>query len=113
MKRIWLLLMVLLCLVVVGGVSAQNMSITDLGLLSKQTVQIYAGNGTLLAGTYNSTSNNIALPAGDFVLVIKPTTADYLNNPAEFMNGFLDYVASNPYPIIVLVFLIGLLVKKW
>lgn len=111
MKRL-IFLVVLLCLVMAGNVSAQNMSITDLGLLSQQTVQIYDYNGTL-KGTYNTTTNDISLPYDDFTLVIKPTTADYLNNPVDLMNGFFDYVSSNPYPIILLVFLIGLLVKKW
>ncbi len=92
------------------AVSAQNMSVTDLTLAQSQTVQIYS-NGTLL-GTYNTTTNGIVLPSVDFVLVVKPTTADIFSNPTGFLDYAFDFVEANAISIIILMFLIGLVLRR-
>lgn len=111
MKKL-LLLIALLCLLVVGSVSAQNMSITDLGIVGRQTVQIYAGNGSILAGTYNTTSTSISLPTTDFVLLIKPDTSSVISDPSALLAATFAAVQANIIPLVIILFLIGVVFKR-
>jgi len=111
MKKFFLLV-ALLCLLVVGSVSAQNMSITDLGIASRQTVQIYSGNGSVLAGTYNTTTVGINLPLNDFVLLIKPDTTTVMTDPITLLGAAFAFVNTNVIPIIILLFFIGMVFRR-
>ena len=111
MKK-WLILIALFCLLVVGSVSAQNMTITDLGVVGRQTVQIYSGNGTILAGTYNTTTAGIALPSDDFVLLVKPDTTSVVSDPNAFLAAAFGVVQANAIPIVIILFFIGLVLRR-
>ncbi len=110
----WILVTILVLYLAISvlfpAVSAQNMSVTDLTLAQSQTVQIYS-NGTLL-GTYNTTTNGIVLPPVDFVLVVKPTTADIFSNPTGFLSYAFDFVEANAISIIILMFLVGMVWRR-
>jgi hypothetical protein len=110
-KRLVLLVMLLFCLVVIGTVSAQNMSITDMGILGSQTIQVYANNGTLL-GTYNTTTNGISLPTGDFVLLIKPKSSDAIQDPRAFLSAGFAFIETNAIPLVMLFFVVGFFWRK-
>lgn len=111
MKKL-LLLIALLCLLVVGSVSALNMTITDLGIVGRQTVQIYSGNGSILAGTYNTTSAGILLPTDDFVLLVKPDTTSVISDPTALLNATFAVVQTNVIPIVIILFFIGLVFRR-
>lgn len=103
--------MVLVCMALTGPCFAQNMSISHYGVGSLQTVQLYDGNGTLL-GTYNTSTNGIELPTGDFVLGIKPSASDPFTDPGQWMQDTLSWITTNITPILLAIFLIGLLVWR-
>lgn len=107
MKANIVFIAVLLCMAIAVPCSAQNMSISRLGAGSMETVQIY--NGSTLEGTYNTSSNGIELPTGDFLLVIKPVTADPLSDPGQWMEDTLDWITTNITAILLACFLIGLI----
>lgn len=111
MKKL-LLLVALLCLLVVGSVSALNMSITDLGIASRQTVQIYSGNGSILAGTYNTSSTGILLPTDDFVLLVKPDTSTVMTDPLTLLGAAFAFVNTNVIPIVIILFFIGVVFRR-
>lgn len=111
MKKL-LLLISLLCLLAVGSVSAQNMSVTDLGIASPQTIQIYSGNGTMLAGTYNTSTVGISLPNDDFVLLIKPETISVMSDPLTLLSAGFSYIETNIIPIVIILFFIGLVFRR-
>jgi hypothetical protein len=110
MKRLFLLV-ALFCLLIVGSVSAQNMTITDLGIVGVQTVQLYNNNGSLL-GTYNTTTNGIPLPDQDFVLLVKPDTTSVFSDPLALLTAGFSYISANVIPIIIILFFIGLVFRK-
>jgi hypothetical protein len=88
------------------------MTITDLGVVGKQTVQIYSGNGSILAGTYNTTTAGIHLPADDFVLLIKPDTTSVIADPNAFLMAAFGVVQANVIPIVIILFFIGLVFRR-
>jgi hypothetical protein len=107
MKQKLIIFTVLISTLLIGLVSAQNMTVSDLGLSGPQTIQIYGSSGTLL-GTYNTTSNGIPLPTDDFSLVLKPaTTARYVDNPKNLLDDGINYILSYALPIFIIL---GLLV---
>lgn len=69
-------------------VSAQNMTITNLDLIGKQTVLLYSSSGVLL-GTYNTSSNVIDLPTTDFQLILKPNAITRFMNPTLFLGDII------------------------
>ena len=107
MKPKLIFIAVLTCMALIGVVFAQNMSISRLGTGTLETVQIY--NGTTLEGTYNTSTNGIALPDGDFLLVIKPAASNPLADPGTWMSDMFSYIQTNINAIIIACFLIGLI----
>lgn len=108
MKKLLIVLLVLV-LAGIGTATAQNMTVSDMGFAGPQTIQIYSlVNGTaVLAGTYNTTTNGIALPAGDFSLVIKAESTDYLRNPANLLDTGFGFVETNFIAILFIFTIIG------
>lgn len=102
MKPKFLVLITLLCLVLCGGASAQNMSISRMGYGAGETVQLYTSNGTLL-GTYNTSSNSISLPTEDLNLILKPESTDVLSDPMQWVANLFDYMKTNATPIALIV----------
>ena len=111
MKKL-LLLVALVCLLVVGSVTALNMSVTDLGIGGRQTIQIYSGNGSILAGTYNTSTTGILLPTTDFVLLVKPDTTSVMTDPLSLLGATFAFVNTNVIPIVVILFFIGLVFRR-
>ena len=92
-------------LLAVMPVQAQNMTISRLGFGSDETVQIYA-NGTTLYGTWNTTTNGIALPPEDFTLIVKPVSVDAFANPAGWLTEeAFPFVEDNMIGIVLLIIL--------
>ena len=106
MKPKLIFIAVLMCMALIGAVHGQNMSISRLGTGTLETVQIY--NGTTLEGTYNTSTNGIALPDGDFLLVIKPAASNPLADPGTWMSDTFSYVQTNITALLAICFLLGL-----
>jgi len=93
--------------------SAQNVSFSTLGQLGDEDILIYEYNGTAqtLYGMWNTSSAYIPLPANDFNIVVRPSAQGRFT-PALFLADGFAYIESNAIPIVILIFLIGLLFKK-
>ena len=105
-----LLVFVLLSMVAVGTVSAQNVSISDIGYVGPQIIELYSYNGTLL-GTYNTTSTGIELPESDFYLVVKPELKNL--EPVTMLSTAMSWIVQYWY---VIVFFFGgviLMTRRW
>jgi len=96
------------------AVSAQNVSFSTLGQLGPEDLLIYEWNGTaqVLYGQYNTSSPYVPLPENDFNIVVRPSAVGRFATPGLFMADAFSYLEANAFPIIVIVFLIGLLWKK-
>ena len=66
-----------------------------------------------LLGLYNTTSADIAIPADtDIMFVLKPQYSSPLDDPGTFMDSGFAYVETNIFPLIAIIFLIGLLLTR-
>jgi hypothetical protein len=94
-------------------VSAQNVSFSTLGQLGDEDILIYEYNGTAqnLYGMWNTSSPYIELPDNDFNIVVRPSAQGRFT-PALFLADGFAYVESNAIPIVILIFLVGLLFAK-
>jgi hypothetical protein len=110
MKKLLLTLMVLV-LALMGPATAQNMTISDMGFSGPQTIQVYAVNATsgavILLGTYNTSTNGIPLPTGDFSLLFKPESSDYLRNPSTLLTASFGFVETNFIAILFIFTILG------
>lgn len=98
---------------VIPVVSAQNVSFSTLGQLGAEDILIYTFNGTdqTLYGMWNTSSPYISLPENDFNIVVRPSAQGRFT-PALFLADGFAYIESNALPLVILIFLIGLLFKK-
>jgi hypothetical protein len=105
MKQKTILILCLLALLIMpAAVSAQNMTISNLDLVSKQAVLVYSSGGVLL-GSYNTSSNVISLPTSDFMIVLKPNAISRFSNPSLFLTDTVGALET----YWVQVFMIGAL----
>jgi len=94
-KAFTLILLALVIGLTITPTSAQNMTISRLGFGSDETIQIYE-NGTTLYGTWNTTTNGIELPDGDFNIVIKPVNTDPMADPTGWLTSIIfPWVQTN------------------
>ena len=70
---------------------ATNFSVSELGLVGPQTIQVYS-DGALM-GTYNTTSDAIPIPTHDFMIVVKPELKN--ENPLDIFVGLLTWMTDN------------------
>lgn len=101
---VFVVLIVLAALLLTGTVSAQNMSISNLGLSGKQDVLIYDSTGVLIS-TYNTSSPFVPLPASDFSIVLKPTQRARFTNPMLLLQDGLDFITQTENLIPIAIFL--------
>jgi len=89
------------------------MSISTLNQLGAQDILIYSFNGTTqtLYSQGNTTSGSVAIPDGDFNLVIRPSAAARALEPTLFLSDSFAFLSANVIPLIVAFFLIGLLIS--
>lgn len=112
MKVISVFLLLTILFLMVVPASAQNMSISNLGLGGDEDVLIYAIDATnesqMLIGLYNTSSVHIPLPDSDFQLVIKPSALRNAFDPLTFLNDSFVFVQNNIIAILLIVFLAAL-----
>jgi len=107
-----LLVLTLLFLCFPSVTAIQYVSFAQPDTLTQKDVYLYNASGSLL-GLYNTTSTGIELPAtGDVMFVIKPQYSSPLDEPGTFMGSAFAYVETNLIPLIIFMFLIGLLLTR-
>ena len=96
-KHIFLIFLALIILsaVPVSAANATNFSVSDLGIVSTQTLMMYCGNTYI--GSYNTTQENIPVPDCDFSLVLKPErktmrVEDQLTDLIVFLGAYWIYI---------------------
>jgi hypothetical protein len=92
--------------------AAQYISFAQPDTLTQKDIYLYNASGSLI-GLYNTTSTAIEIPAaGDIMFVIKPQYSTPLDEPGTWLSATFSYVSSNLAPIIIILFLIGVLLAR-
>jgi hypothetical protein len=118
MTRAVIFILLLLLLLCVPAVSAtQYISFANPDAFTQNDIHMYGYNNTTssygLLGQYNTTSAGIAIPNGtDLMFVLKPQSSNPLDDPAGWLSSTFSYVSTNIVPIVVIIFLIGLLLGR-
>ena len=99
----------------VPSVFATTVSFEDgsgFGPSSFSVIAIYPNATTGFIGSYNTSSNLDLDPNNSYILRLTPDRTDYFRNPLLFLQNSSSFLSGNLIPIIVIVFLIGVLVLK-
>jgi len=99
-------------------VQAQNITIANPGGTMERDIIVYWANGTditcgtVFYGTYNTTSTISLDGSTDYILVLKPQTSVPWEDPKDFLDAVIVFLGRNLLPIVVLIFLAGLLLSR-
>jgi len=109
-KQVLLLTITTLLLIVVMMIpaSAQTIQIASPNALSQQDVLVYNYNGTFY-GRYNTTSLITLADNTSYIFTLKPQYANPLDDPVTWLQTSFSYVSTYATPLIIIIFLIGLL----
>lgn len=114
-KFLFLSLSLFLCFP--GVMAAQYVSFAQPDTLTQKDIYLYGFNNTSsnyeLLGLYNTTSTGIEVPIDtDIMFVIKPQYSTPLDEPGTWLSATFSYVQANLAPLIIILFLIGLLLTR-
>lgn len=105
-------LMALILLAITPAQATQTISFASIDGAADRDMYLYNASGTLL-GLYNTTSTGIVLPANESVIfTFKPQTANPLTDPAGFLTVAFAFIVTNIIPLVVMLFLVGLLLGR-
>jgi hypothetical protein len=107
-KQVLCLMFLVLFALVTLPVHAQTIQIANPDSLSQQDIMVYYYNGTLY-GRYNTTSAITLNSNLDYVFTLKPQYSNPLDNPVGWLQSSFSYVSTYATPLIIIIFLIGLL----
>jgi hypothetical protein len=109
-KHLMLIALIALILLAMTPVHAtQTISFASIDGAADRDMYLYNASGTLL-GLYNTTSTGIILPANESVIfTFKPQTANPLTDPGDFLTVAFGFVSTNIIPLVIMLFLVGLL----
>ncbi len=95
------------------AVMAQSVSFAEPSTVTHKDVYLYSANGTLL-GLYNTTSTGIAIPNDtDIIFTFKPQYSSPLDDPADFLEGLINWLTTNVLSLLILAAMAGLLFKRF
>ena len=112
-KKQFILIIALLALLAFITMPVQAMTITmsNPDATIERDIIAYWPNGTIY-GSYNTTSI-IDLDAGsDYIFVLKPQYSSPLDEPVVWVNSMFSFIGTNILPILITIFLIGLLLSR-
>jgi hypothetical protein len=87
-----LLLMALLTPSVSAFTNSTVLSISNLNLIGDSDVLIY--NGSVLVGIWNTSSNDISLDPGAYLIVLKPNAVSRLSNPVLMFSDGVSFIET-------------------
>ena len=113
-QQILIIALIALLLMAVMPVQAQNITMSNPDATMERDVVVYTLNGTgaALYGLYNTTSVIDLDGDSDYIFVLKPQYSNPLDEPLDFLESAFSYVTTNLIPLLILVFLIGLLLTR-
>ena len=114
-KLIPIIALLALVALVTMPVQAQNITMSNPDATMERDVVVYTLNGTgaALYGLYNTTSIIDLDGDSDYIFVLKPQYSNPLEDPAAFLDSMFTFVSTNIIPILILIFLIGVLFSRW
>ena len=113
-QQILIIVLIALLLMAVMPVQAQNITMSNPGATMERDVVVYTLNesGAALYGLYNTTSIIGLDGDSDYIFVLKPQYTNPLEDPLTWINSAFSYVSTNIIPILIIIFLIGLLFRE-
>ena len=120
MKQKEILIIALIALLLMAVMPAQALTVTmsNPDATMERDVIVYAVNDTGIAnvtglyGLYNTTSIIDIDENFSYIFVLKPQYTNPLEDPLTWINSAFSYVSTNIIPIVVIIFLIGLLLSR-
>ena len=113
-KQILIIALIALLLMAVMPVQAQTIIMSNPDATMERDVILYTFNetGTEFYGLYNTTSIIDTDGDDNYLFVLKPQYSNPLDEPITWLESTFSYVSTNIVPIIIIVFLIGLLLSR-
>ena len=113
-QQILIIALIALLLMAVMPVQAMTVTMSNPDSTMERDVVVYQANVTdvWMYGLYNKTSI-IDLDVGySYIFVLKPQYSNPLDEPLDFLESAFSYVTTNLIPLLIIVFLIGLLLTR-
>ena len=113
-NKILIIALIALLLMAVMPVQAQNITMSNPDATMERDVVVYTLNesGAALYGLYNTTSIIGLDGDSDYIFVLKPQYSNPLEDPSTFLASMFSFVSTNIIPILIIIFLIGLLLTR-
>ena len=113
-QQILIIALIALLLMAVMPVQAMTVTMSNPDATMERDVVVYQANVTdvWMYGLYNTTSI-IDLDEGySYIFVLKPQYSNPLDDPLTWLDSTFSYVSTNIIPIVIIIFLIGLLLTR-
>ena len=113
-KQILIIALIALLLMAVMPVQALTITMSNPDATMERDVVVYQTNVTdvWMYGLYNTTSIIDIDSNYSYLFVLKPQYSNPLDEPITWLENTFSYVSTNIVPIIIIVFLIGLLLSR-
>ena len=114
MKKLHIALILLMVLILLAPVQAGNLTIamSNPGNIMTRDIVVYFPNGTMY-GYYNDTSVIDLDTNSSYLFTLKPLSTNPLEDPGEWLTATaFPFIQTNVVPIIIILFVVGLLVRR-
>ena len=113
-KEILIIALLALILMAVMPVQALTITMSNPDSTMERDVVVYQANVTdvWMYGLYNTTSIIEIDEDYSYIFVLKPQYSNPLDEPLDFLDSAFSYVSTNIIPILIIVFLIGVLLSR-
>jgi hypothetical protein len=93
-------------------VQAQTITMSNPGGIAERDIIVYWPNGTM-QGFYNSSSVITLDASSDYIFAMKPLSTNPLEDPGDWLtNTAFPFVQSNVIPLLVIMFMIGMVLSR-
>ena len=113
-QQILIIALIALLLMAVTPVQALTITMSNPDATMEKDIMVYQANVTdvWMYGLYNTTSIIDIDENYSYIFVLKPQYSNPLDEPITWLENTFSYVSTNIVPIIIIVFLIGLLLSR-
>lgn len=111
-KKQILIILLVLCALAVGTVSAQTITFANPNGLAQRDFMIYNTTGQMVAFV-NSTSVVTVDGAEDIIIMMKPVQTNLLEDPLDWVsNNMIPFVQSNATVLVFVAIVVGLAITR-
>ena len=113
-KQILIIALIALLLMAVMPVQALTITMSNPDATMEKDIMVYQANVTdvWMYGLYNTTSIIDIDSNYSYLFVLKPQYSNPLDEPLDFLDSAFSYVTTNIIPVLIIIFLIGLLFRE-